>query len=125
MIGDPSWYDGRTGIAVFFATLAAATGDAAWAGHARRALPDAIDAGPWFDIGNAGLAYARTLVGVLCDDPELTDCAAKDLCAADDVPTRGDELDLMNGWAGVLACHAGSVRAAPDPSPRRADHVHQ
>lgn len=115
LIGDRSWYEGRAGIAVFFAALAAATGDTRWGHRALAALPAPMaDDGPWFDVGRSGTAYAHALVGHLAQRPELLECAVGTLVGAAETTGRGDELDLINGWAGVLACHAAVFGFAPD-----------
>lgn len=88
-------------------------GDAtAWSSLARRAVCIPIEHGaPWFDVGTSGQAYANALLGRLLDDAELCDRAATLVRSIDPVIPRGAELDLMNGWAGVLAAFAtvGSV----------------
>jgi lantibiotic modifying enzyme len=105
---EASLYGGSGGIALAFGSLAAVTGDRAWAERAILALgspggrPDAV---PWLETGWAGDAYVRACLAAMVDRPDLLDGAVALLV---DAPTHDElgldtRLDVLGGWSGVLA----------------------
>jgi type 2 lantibiotic biosynthesis protein LanM len=114
-----SLYDGDSGIALFFGSLAKVTGDRRWAEAALDALANTrkrIDylatPGPGFesrhiDIGGAtgiaSIAYALAKVGDLISDRELLDDAARSIELLEPKLVAADRyFDVISGSAGAL-----------------------
>ncbi|HEV2854526.1 MAG TPA: type 2 lanthipeptide synthetase LanM family protein [Thermoanaerobaculia bacterium] len=131
-------YEGLAGIALFFAHLAACTGDAGAEELARSALatmrwrvdrsPQALENIGAFS-GWAGVVWTLTHLGLLWRDPSLLDEAER-LAAERLAPLVGEDqhLDLIGGVAGaiivLLALHR--YRPAPeilDMAVRCGDHL--
>jgi lantibiotic modifying enzyme len=132
-------YDGLSGVAVFLAGLAAATGDERWSSAAegtlrtleaelaerRSAPPDAAEAGPGPGLDGIGsLIYAGALVSRLTGSPRASGlvAAAAECFAADSTPeSPGD--DVAQGLAGLilflLAAHEVGAPAGPLDAARR------
>jgi type 2 lantibiotic biosynthesis protein LanM len=114
-----SLYDGDSGVALFFGSLAKVTGDRRWAEAALKALANTrkrIDylatPGPGFesrqiDIGGAtgiaSIAYALAKVGCLIADRELIEDAARAIESIDPGLVAADPyFDVISGSAGAL-----------------------
>jgi type 2 lantibiotic biosynthesis protein LanM len=118
-------YDGSTGPALFFAAVAAETGDAQWAGVAREALgplradlavadPEADDLGVGSGLGS--IAYGLAMMSSLLEDAELAQLGGA--VAAHITPeriARDTALDLVAGSAGAALGLLALHRLTRDP----------
>lgn len=122
---DPSLSDGSAGLALFYAYLAAVTGDEAWAECAHRLLEEAIDALADRPLpaalhgGFAGIGWTvEHLTGMLLEaeagdgDDEIAEALAELL----ERPARRGGFDLITGLTG-LGVYA--LEALPRPAARR------
>lgn len=118
-------YDGLAGIALFFAHLAARTGDTDAEELARSALatmrwridrnPPALENIGAFS-GWAGVVWVLTHLGLLWRNPSLLD-EAEQLAAERLAPLVGEDrhLDLIGGAAGAIVALLGLHRHRPAP----------
>jgi len=99
--GDSTVYAGDAGVAILFAGLFRATGDAKWSRAARRTLEDAVARGaaqPGLYTGLAGIGEACLLAHEATDDAwflaQARACAAK-------LPAAWPATDVISGAAGT------------------------
>jgi lantibiotic modifying enzyme len=104
---DPSLNDGTSGIAVFYAYLAAETGEEEWSDCAAQLIENAIDAvadrplTPWLHGGFAGVGWAlKHIEPLLFEEPEDDDAIAEWLASALEPPVQRGEFDLISGLTG-------------------------
>jgi type 2 lantibiotic biosynthesis protein LanM len=104
-------YDGSAGPALFFAALAAITGDARWREQAA-AAGAALTTGDWRQtdavatgatVGIGSLVYALTLISRLTKDPQYLDAAQRFADRLTDEVLAADAAsDVSSGIAGAL-----------------------
>ena len=118
-------YAGSVGTAVFFAAVAATSGDAGWRQHARLAVQplrrflldgatarEAAGEPIGVTTGLGSIVYGLTLIGALCEDAELVALASQ---VAEELARRAEHdraFDVTHGAAGavlsLLALHNAS-----------------
>ena len=120
---DPSLNDGTAGIALFYAYLAAETGEEEWSDCAIRLIEQAIDAvadrplTPWLHGGFAGVGWVlKHAEPLLFEEGEEDDAISEWLAAALDGPVRKGEFDLISGLTGYGVY---ALEALPRPAARR------
>jgi type 2 lantibiotic biosynthesis protein LanM len=109
----PDLYGGTSGIALFFAALASATGDGHWKDAARSAVVDlqrliradasllARQLGPGGGTGTGSVIYALTALAGLLDDPALL-VDATSLASAAAAELTDQPVDALAGLAGLV-----------------------
>lgn len=125
---DPSLNDGTAGMAVFFAYLAAETGEEEWSDCATRLAEQAIDAvgdrplTPWLHGGFAGVGWAlKHLEPMLFEEADDDDAISEWLAAALASPVQRGDFDLISGITGYAVY---ALEALPQPAAARViEHV--
>jgi lantibiotic modifying enzyme len=120
---DPSLNDGTAGMAVFYAHLAAATGEEEWSDCAGRLVEQAIDAvadrplTPWLHGGFAGVGWAlKHIEPMLFEEPDEDDAISEWLAAALEPPVQRGDFDLISGLTGYAVY---ALEALPRPAAAR------
>jgi class II lanthipeptide synthase len=129
-------YDGTSGIGLFLATLASATGDPIIRDTARAALAQALTSvdglaaiGEYgFYSGLSGIAWAFREGGRLLEDPALAARGEATLLLAAGLAPNRQRLDVMNGSAGLIpvllkAAEATGGEELTETAMRRGEHL--